>query len=158
MTINDNGPNPNAFDIETETRDNKNYRTVAWSGKYLQVTLMSIPVGESIGLEVHPYTDQFLRLDAGKGHCVMGPEKDKLDFQQDVTDGWAVQVPAGTWHDIINTGDEPMQVYAVYAPVHHAPGLVQDTAEQAEKDEESGKDTPPDWSVQPDQEAPDGHA
>jgi len=158
MAINDNGPNPQAFDIETEPRENTNYRTVAWSGKYLQVTLMSIPVGESIGLEVHPYTDQFLRLDAGQGRCVMGPAEDQLDFQQDVTDGWAVQVPAGTWHDIINTGDEPMQVYAVYAPVHHAAGIVQETAAKAEEDEESGVDTPPEWSVQPDEEAPDGHA
>ena len=61
MKITDNGPKPNAFDIETATVENTNYRTVAWTGKYLQVTLMSIPVGSSIGLEVHPETDQFLR-------------------------------------------------------------------------------------------------
>ncbi|MES6583632.1 cupin domain-containing protein, partial [Cutibacterium acnes] len=67
MKINDNGPKPNAFDIETATKENTNYRTTAWTGKYLQVTLMSIPVGESIGLEAHPDTDQFLRLDSGKG-------------------------------------------------------------------------------------------
>ncbi|WP_040159440.1 cupin domain-containing protein [Nigerium massiliense] len=158
MTVNDNGPKPNAFDIETETRANTNYRTVAWTGKYLQVTLMSIPVGQSIGLEVHPETDQFLRLDAGKGRCVMGPEKDQLDFQQDVEDGWSIQVPAGSWHDVINTGDEPMQLYAVYAPVHHAPGIVQKTSEDAEQDEESGKDEPPEWSEQPSGDVADGHA
>ena len=73
MTLNDIGPSPNAFDIETATRRNENYRTVAWTGKYLQVTLMSIPVGESIGLEVHPNTDQFLRLDAGQGRAVIEP-------------------------------------------------------------------------------------
>ena len=73
MTINDIGPRPNAFDIEEATRRNENYRSVAWTGKYLQVTLMSIPVGESIGLEVHQDTDQFLRLDAGQGRAVMGP-------------------------------------------------------------------------------------
>ena len=67
MQVSDTGPRPNAFDIETATRENENYRTVAWTGKYLQVTLMSIPVGQSIGLEVHPDTDQFLRLDAGQG-------------------------------------------------------------------------------------------
>lgn len=149
MTVHDNGPRPNAFDIETETVANENYRTVAWSGKYLQVTLMSIPVGESIGLETHPETDQFLRLDAGTGRVTMGPAKDDLPFQQDVEDGWAVMVPAGTWHDIINTGDEPMRLYAIYAPVHHAPGIVQATAEDAERDEESGADEPPEWSVQP---------
>ena len=158
MKIVDNGPQPNAFDIETATRENENYRTTAWTGKYLQVTLMSIPVGSSIGLEAHPDTDQFLRLDAGQGRCVMGRAEDELTFEQEVTDGWSVQVPAGTWHDIINTGDEPMQVYAVYAPSHHAQGIVQATAEYAEKDEESGKDTPPEWTVQPDDAADDEHA
>ena len=149
MQITDNGPKPNAFDIETATTANTAYRTVAWTGKYLQVTLMSIPVGSSIGLEVHPETDQFLRLDAGQGRCVMGPSKDNLDFEQEVSDGWSIQVPAGMWHDVINTGDEPMQVYAVYAPTHHAQGIVQETAEDAERDEESGADEPPSWTVQP---------
>lgn len=158
MEIIDNGPDPNAFDIETATKENTNYRTVAWTGKYLQVTLMSIPVGESIGLEAHPETDQFLRLDAGRGRVVMGPIKDDLSFQQDVEDGWSVQVPAGTWHDIINTGDEPMQVYAIYAPVHHAPSRVQPTAADAEREEEEGVDEPPSWSVQPPKTAPDKHA
>jgi mannose-6-phosphate isomerase-like protein (cupin superfamily) len=158
MTVQDNGPQPNAFDIETATVENANYRTVAWSGKYLQVTLMSIPVGESIGLEAHPETDQFLRLDAGTGRVTMGPSKDELTFQQDVEDGWAVMVPAGTWHDIINTGDEPMRLYAIYAPVHHAPGIVQATAADAERDEESGVDEPPSWSVQPNSGTPDEHA
>ncbi|WP_238706047.1 cupin domain-containing protein [Serinicoccus marinus] len=110
---------------------------------------MSIPPGESIGLEAHPETDQFLRLDSGQGRCVMGPAEDDLSFTQDVSDGWAIQVPAGTWHDVINTGEEPMRLYAVYAPTHHAQGIVQDTAEQAEADEDSGKDSPPEWSVQP---------
>ncbi|MEL4358739.1 MULTISPECIES: cupin domain-containing protein [unclassified Luteococcus] len=149
MAITDNGPNPNAFDIETETKANQNYRTVAWSGKYLQVTLMSIPVGKDIGLEVHPETDQFLRLDAGQGLVQMGPSKDQLDFEQQVTDGWSVQVPAGVWHNITNTGDEPMQVYAIYAPVHHAAGVVHETFEAAEAEEEAGNDEPPSWSVQP---------
>jgi len=155
VDITDNGPKPNAFDIEHETRANTNYRTVAWTGKYLQVTLMSIPVGESIGLEAHPETDQFLRLDAGQGKCVMGAAKDDLTFEQEVSDGWSVQVPAGTWHDIINTGDTPMQVYAVYAPTHHAPGIVQQSAEDAAEDEETGKDQPPSWSMQPGTGEPD---
>ena len=158
MTVNDNGPAPSVFDLETETTANDNYRTVAWSGKYLQVTLMSIPVGESVGLEAHPDTDQFLRLDGGKGRVVMGPSEDNLDVQHEVSDGWAIMVPAGTWHDVINTGDEPMRLYAVYAPVHHAAGIVQPTAADAERDEQDGSDVPPTWSVQPDQSTPDKHA
>jgi mannose-6-phosphate isomerase-like protein (cupin superfamily) len=80
---------------EKATKENSNYRTVAWTGRYLQVALMSIPPGSSIGLEAHPETDQFVRLDAGKGHVTMGPAEDDLSFQLDVEDGWSVQVPAG---------------------------------------------------------------
>jgi len=158
MPVTDPGPKPNAFDIEAATKENDAYRRVAWTGRYLQVTLMSIPVGESIGLEVHPETDQFLRVESGKGRCVMGPAEDQLDFQQDVEDDWAIQVPAGMWHDVINTGDEPLKVYAIYAPVHHAQGIVQPTFADAERDEEDGTDVPPEWTVQPAPDVADGHA
>jgi len=110
---------------------------------------MSIPPGSSIGLEAHPEMNQFVRLDAGKGHVTMGPAEDDLSFQLDVEDGWSVQVPAGKWHDVTNTGDKDMRLYVVYAPVHHTPGIVQKTPEDAEKDEESGRDQPATWSVQP---------
>ena len=158
MSVRDNGPDPSAFDLERETTGNADYRAVAWTGRYLQVTLMSIPVGESVGLEAHPDTDQFLRLDAGTGRVVMGPSKDEFTFEQDVSDGWAIMVPAGTWHDVVNTGDQPMRLYAVYAPVHHAPGKVQATAADAERDEREGTDEPPAWSVQPAATEPDQHA
>ena len=70
----------------------------------------------------------------------------------------AIRVPAGTWHNVTNIGDEPMRLYAVYAPVHHAAGKIQPTAEDAEADEESGEDEPPGWSVQPENQAEDKHA
>lgn len=143
--IKDIGPLPQSFDIEEATRSNKNYRAVAWSGRYLQVTLMSIPVGGDIGLEAHPETDQFLRLDAGSGKVQMGTAQDKLTFEQDVSDGWCILVPAGTWHNITNTGATPMQVYAIYAPAHHAPSKVQTTATAAKADKD---DQPAAWSVQ----------
>ncbi len=158
MTPDDIGPDPQSFDLEAATLANTTYRTVAWSGRYLQLTLMSIPPGDDIGLEAHPETDQFLRLDGGRGRVQMGPAEDQLEFDQEVEDGWAILVPAGTWHNVTNIGDEPMQVYAVYAPVHHAPGIVQPTARDAEQDEESGRDEPPSWSVQPSQDQPDKHA
>ncbi|MEO0032893.1 MAG: hypothetical protein RIS94_2651 [Pseudomonadota bacterium] len=153
--IRDIGPNPQSFDIEQATKDNASYRSVAWSGRYLQVTLMSIPVGGDIGLEAHPETDQFLRLDAGKGRVQMGPAKDDLSFDREVSDGWCVLVPAGTWHNVTNIGDEPMQLYTIYAPVHHAADRVHPTAEAAEADEPT--DIPPDWSVQPPTQAQDKH-
>ena len=149
----DIGPQPQSFDIESATKENSNYRSVAWSGRYLQVTLMSIPVGGSIGLESHPQTDQFLRLDEGRGLVQMGAAKDKLTFEKEVSDGWCVLVPAGTWHNITNIGTTRMQVYAVYAPAHHAPGKLQATAAAAEADE---NDEPAAWSVQSSQ-APDKH-
>jgi mannose-6-phosphate isomerase-like protein (cupin superfamily) len=155
VTVKDIGPQPQSFDLEQETRENQNYRTVAWSGRYLQVTLMSIPVRGDIGLEAHPETDQFLRLDAGRGRVEMGASKDKITFTKEVSDGWCVLVPAGTWHNITNIGDEPMQVYAIYAPAHHKPGKIHKVKadDAADKD-----DDPPEWSVQPKVTPPDKHA
>lgn len=154
MSIEDVGPRPQAFDLESEALENANYRTVAWSGRYLQVTLMSIPVGGEIGLEQHPETDQFIRLDSGRGRAQMGPSKDELTFDEEVTDGWCVLVPAGSWHNVTNVGGEPMQLYTVYAPQHHTPGKVHATKEVADGDRD---DDPAEWSVQP-TSAADQHA
>ena len=154
MKIADIGPKPQSFDLEQATRDNPDYRSVAWSGRYLQVTLMSIPVGADIGLEKHPETDQFLRLDAGRGRVQMGAARDRLTFEQEVSDGWCIMVPAGTWHNVTNTGDEAMQVYTIYAPAHHQPGKVQKTAAAAAADK---RDEPAEWSVQPDVARIDQH-
>ena len=153
IRIEDIGPKPQSFDMEQATKANSNYRSVAWSGRYLQVTLMSIPAGGDIGLEAHPQTDQFLRLDAGQGLVQMGTAKDKLTFEQEVSDGWCVLVPAGTWHNITNTGTTPMQIYTIYAPAHHAPDKVQATAAVAEADDH---DEPAAWSEQSKQ-VPDQH-
>ena len=151
--IQDIGPQPQSFNIERATNENNNYRSVAWSGRYMQVTLMSIPVGCDIGLEAHPETDQFLRLESGIGRVQMGAAKDKLPFELEVSDGWCVLVPAGTWHNITNIGATPMQVYAIYAPAHHTPGKVQATASAAEADKD---DEPAAWSMQL-KHAPDRH-
>jgi len=151
--IKDIGPEPQSFDIERATKENSDYRSVVWSGRYLQVTLMSIPPGSDIGLEAHPQTDQFLRLDDGRGLVQMGTAKDKLTFEKEVSSGWCVLVPAGTWHNITNTGTMPMQVYTIYAPAHHALDKVQVTAAAAKADKD---DEPPAWSVQP-KHTPDKH-
>lgn len=91
------------------------------------MTLMSIPVGGDVGLEVHNDTDQFLRLEQGRGRVQMGPSKDDLTFDEDVTDDWFVLAPKGFWHNITNIGDEPMKVYSLYAPPHYAHGTVHNT-------------------------------
>lgn len=149
MTFEDIGPAPRVFDIEAETLANDNYRTVAWSGVHLQVTFMSIPVGGDIGLEVHPDNDQFLRFEAGRGLTEIGDSKDDLSLRQEVSDDWVVCVPAGKWHNVTNIGDEPLKLYSIYAPVHHAAGKVHPTQADSEADEEAGTDEPPEWSVQP---------
>jgi mannose-6-phosphate isomerase-like protein (cupin superfamily) len=155
MTIKDIGPQPQSFNLEQETCGNKNYRSVAWSGRYLQVTLMSIPVGGDIGLEMHPETDQFLRLDAGKGRAQMGTSDTDLTFDKEVSDGWCVLIPAGTWHNVTNTGEEAMQVYAIYAPAHHKPAKIHKTSSEAAADTD---DEPAEWSVQPNATQADKHA
>lgn len=155
MIIEDIGPQPQSFDLERATRENTHYRSVAWSGRYLQVTLMSIPVGGEIGLEMHPETDQFLRLDAGRGRVQLGMAKDQLTFVEEVSDGWCILVPAGSWHNVTNIGDAPMQLYAIYAPAHHKPGKIHKTASDAAADTD---DEPAEWSVQPNDTREDEHA
>ena len=131
IPLQDYGPKPLVIDIDQATKQNNNYRTALWTGKYLQVTLMSINVGDDIGLEVHPETDQFIRIEQGQGLVQMGPRKDSLDFQEMAYDGYAIMVPAGTWHNVINTGNTPLKVYVIYAPPHHPFGTVHVTKAEA---------------------------
>lgn len=125
--IEDYGPRPFVINIEEATKRNNNYRTALWTGNHLQVTLMCINVGEDIGLEVHPEVDQFLRIEEGEGVVQMGDKKDHLNFQEKVQDNDAILVPAGTWHNVINSGKKPLKLYSIYAPPNHPHGTVQAT-------------------------------
>jgi mannose-6-phosphate isomerase-like protein (cupin superfamily) len=129
----DYGPAPFAVNIENATLANDFYRQALWTGPNLQLTLMSIPPGGDIGLEVHPDTDQFIRLEQGQGLVQMGNAKNNLTFRQTVFANSAVFVPAGTWHNITNIGNEPMKLYTVYAPPHHPHGTVHPTKAIAEQ-------------------------
>lgn len=140
MDITDQGPNPYVVNIEDLTKANENFRTTVWTGTYFQMTLMSIEVGGQVGLEVHPETDQFLRLEAGKAKVVMGPSEDNLDKEWEAEDDWAIFVPAGTWHNILNVGDEPLKMYSIYAPAHHPFGTVHKTYEDAQAAEAAEHD------------------
>ena len=131
----DHGPRPFVVNIDRATMQNTNYRTALWTGKHLQLTLMCIPVGGEIGLEVHPDTDQFIRLESGTGIALMGPSPNCLRFQHPMCSGFAAFVPAGTWHNIVNTGYQPLKIYTVYAPPHHPHGTVQGTKAQADMEE-----------------------
>ncbi|MBE5040142.1 cupin domain-containing protein [Oscillospiraceae bacterium DSM 107454] len=111
---------------------NNNYRTALWTGEHLQVTLMSIPVGGDIGLEMHDNLDQFIRIENGYALVQMGKDPDVLNDQQRVNSNYAVLVPAGTWHNIINIGRMPLKLYSIYAPPQHPFGTVHKTKEAAE--------------------------
>lgn len=129
--LNDYGPKPLAINIENVTERNRNYRTTLWTGNHLQVTLMSINVGEDIGLEIHPDVDQFIRIEQGQGLVLMGDRKDNLDFQERVNDDYAIIIPAGKWHNLVNTGREPLKLYSIYAPPEHPHGTVHETKADA---------------------------
>ena len=128
----DYGPNPFIIDISNATMNNDTFRTALWTGNNLQLTLMSIPVGDEIGLEVHPNDDQFLHIESGHGVVQMGNQMDRLNFQQPVFTNSAIFVPAGIWHNIVNTGDIPLKLYSIYAPPHHPWGTVHQTKAIAE--------------------------
>lgn len=131
----DYGSEPFAVNIDSAVLQNRNYRTALWTGHYLQLTLMSISVGGEIGLEIHHDTDQFLRIESGNGLVMMGPSKDRLNYQRRLCSGYAVFVPAGTWHNIKNMGNQPLKIYTVYSPPHHPHGTVQATKAQADMEE-----------------------
>ena len=120
----DFGPAPFVADIAKATVHNETFRTALWTGAHLQLTLMSIPVGEDIGLEVHPDVDQFLRIESGQGLTLMGESKDNLSLQQPVYDDSAIFIPAGTWHNLVNTGSKPLKLYSIYAPPNHPWGTI----------------------------------
>ena len=122
--IKDYGDDPFVINIKNVTLENKNFRTALWTGKHLQITLMNIGVGESIGLEKHDDVDQLIVIEHGYGLVEMGDEKDKLDFKRKVYDDFAFVIPAGTWHNMTNIGNVPVKLYSVYAPPNHPKGTV----------------------------------
>lgn len=114
--------------IEEETRANTEYRRVVYTGQHEQLVLMNLRPGEEIGNEVHD-VDQFIRVEAGTGTATINNTDEHA-----VSDGWALLVPAGTWHNITNTGEADLKLYTVYGPPNHKDGTVQPTkADEAEE-------------------------
>lgn len=124
IELRDYGPEPFVVNINQAAKQNTNFRTALWTGRYLQLTLMSINVGEDIGLEIHPDVDQFIRIEQGQGLVKMGDHECRLDFQRYVYDDFAIFIPAGKWHNLINTGNIPLKLYSIYAPPEHPHGTV----------------------------------
>jgi mannose-6-phosphate isomerase-like protein (cupin superfamily) len=134
--LTDYGPKSFVVNINEATKQNNTYRTALWTGTHLQVTLMSLNVGEDIGLEMHPNVDQFLRIEQGQGIVQMGKSKDNLTFERNVYDDSAIMIPAGTWHNLTNTGNIPLKLYSIYAPPNHPFGTVHVTKADALAGEE----------------------
>lgn len=129
----DYGPNPYVVNIEDATLENPYFRRALWTGNHLQLTLMCIGVGQEIGLEIHPERDQFLRLEQGQGIAMMGSSQNNLTYQQNVASNSAIFIPAGTWHNVMNTGTVPMKLYSIYAAPQHPHGRIHCT--RADDDE-----------------------
>ena len=125
----DYGREPMVVNMWRATEANPFYRRTLWTGKYMQVTLMTIPVGGDIGLEVHPDTDQFIRLESGHGLVQLGSSANHMNESYEVNGNFAVIVPAGTYHNITNIGRQPLRIYTIYAPPHHPFGTVHETKE-----------------------------
>ena len=113
-------------DIEQQTKANTDFRRVLYTGKHLQLVLMSLKPGEEIGAEVHPDNDQFFRVDSGSGVVTIDGTNSKI------SDGFAVVVPAGARHNIKNDGDEPLKLYTLYGPPDHKDKTVHKTKADAE--------------------------
>lgn len=122
--------------IEKETRDNTDYRRVLYTAKNSQLVLMSLRQGEEIGEEVHKL-DQFLRFESGEGKVILN------GVEHNVADGYAVVVPAGVMHNVINVGAEDLKLYTIYSPPEHMDGVIRHTKSEAEAEEEhfDGKTT-----------------
>jgi mannose-6-phosphate isomerase-like protein (cupin superfamily) len=129
--LKDYGPRPFVINIEKAAKQNTAFRTALWTGKHLQLTLMSIKPGEDIGVENHPDLDQFLRVEQGRGLVKMGFRRDDMSMQAVVSDNDAILIPAGTWHNLINTGGAPLKLYSIYAPPQHPKGTVHQTRADA---------------------------
>lgn len=135
----DPGPVPSVTRLTQEALGNQNFRTVVWTGNHLQLTVMCIPVCGEIGLELHPDTDQLIRVEEGQALVRMGKDKETLPFQRRAGTGDAILVPCGTWHNVINAGNRPLKLSSIYAPPHHPRGTVHRTKADAEHDEKPGR-------------------
>lgn len=117
--------------IEKLTMENPHFRQVLFTSEHLQLVVMSIKLGGDIGMEVHPETDQFIRIESGTGKVIMDGE------ERPVKDGDAFIIPAGVEHNVVNTStDRALQLYTIYSPPHHRDGTIHHTKEDVVKDTE----------------------
>ncbi len=118
--------------IEQAALENDNFRTVLFTGDRVQLTVMRLGPGEEIGVEMHDHLDQFLRIEQGSARVTFGPSAEQVDEEHEVEDDWAVVVPGGVWHNVINTGSGDLKLYSLYAPPEHPPATIHPTKADAD--------------------------
>ncbi|HTG54934.1 MAG TPA: cupin domain-containing protein [Niabella sp.] len=116
--------------IEQLTLANNNFRKVLYTSAHMQLVLMSLLPGEEIGEEIHEENDQFFRFEQGNGECFIDGNRYL------VADGDVIIIPSGAKHNVINTGNNSLKMYTIYAPPHHKDGIVRATKKEAEENEE----------------------
>lgn len=120
--------------IERDTLDNEDFRRVLYTGKNSQLVLMSIEPGDDIGEETH-HLDQFIRIEQGTARAVLD------GAEHDIEADWALVIPAGTKHNIINVGEIPLKLYSIYSPPEHKDGTVHRTKADAQEEHFDGVTT-----------------
>ena len=125
------------FTIATVAEQSTDFRRVLWTGGHAQLVIMTIPPGGEIGEEVHEDTDQILTFVSGTGEAIISGKS------RAVVAGDLVAVPAGRTHNFVNTGPNPLILYTVYGPPHHAADAVHATKAEADAKEAAGEDEPP---------------
>lgn len=117
---------PYVHNIEEQTLNNDFFRKEVFTGEHLQITVMSINPGEDIGVETHPTTDQFLRVEQGSGKAIIGGQ------EYEISDAFGITIPAGMEHNVINTGTVAMKMYSIYTPPNHPLGTIHETKADAD--------------------------
>jgi mannose-6-phosphate isomerase-like protein (cupin superfamily) len=117
-----------SVNLEQKTLEGNNFREVLYTTPRSQLVIMTVQPGDEIGLEKHEDHDQFIRVEAGRGVAILDGERHALE------DGFAVVIPAGTEHNVINTSDsEPLRLYTLYTPPEHPDGIVHATKAEADE-------------------------
>jgi mannose-6-phosphate isomerase-like protein (cupin superfamily) len=114
-------------DIQKDSLENSNFRKVLNTSAHSQLVVMSLMPKEDIGMETHPEVDQFIRIEQGRGQAILNGEVYEIEAE------YAVVIPAGTEHNIVNTSDtEAMKLYTIYSPANHPEGTIHRTKEEAQ--------------------------
>ena len=130
----DHGPGAFAANVTAAAGQNRNFRTTFWTGDSLQMTLMHISPQGEVGLETHPDTDQFIRVEQGRALVCLGDRPENLSVHRYLTRNCGIFIPAGLWHNILNAGPCPLKLSSIYAPPHHPRGTVHGTPADAARD------------------------